>query len=284
MIPGALPGVKIAFATSANCGGSCAVVQGATLETEFAVTRSGLTLTADAAGLIEAQDAGFERLTVSVNGVAIINTASNDNNAGCTMENRNESGSTSLPVGCHKLQISTTTVDAQFHAGAYWQVTFTLSGDGGPSCDGSLSRIMPMVMPMMAVQEILPNGRVKLAAEEPVVVRKPEQSPEEQDPTGPGTMLTKVIAQLGITADEECACKKHARQMNTMGNDWCEENISLIVGWLREEATRRKMPFVDLAGKILVKRAISLSRQAKKKAATDGTAASPGFDSQEGPG
>ena len=44
---------------------------------------------------------------------------------------------------------------------------------------------------------------------------------------------------------------------------WCEKHIDEIVGWLREEATRRKLPFVNTAGKILVRRAI---KNAKKNA------------------
>jgi hypothetical protein len=36
----------------------------------------------------------------------------------------------------------------------------------------------------------------------------------------------------------------------------------MIVGWLKEEATKRKLPFVDFAGKLLIQRAIKLSRKA----------------------
>ena len=35
-----------------------------------------------------------------------------------------------------------------------------------------------------------------------------------------------------------------------------ENNIDIIVGWLGEEAKKRKLPFVNLVGKMLVKRAI----------------------------
>ena len=50
--------------------------------------------------------------------------------------------------------------------------------------------------------------------------------------------------------------------MDQNGIEWCENNIDTIVEWLREEATKRKLPFIDAAGKLLVKRAIS---NAKKK-------------------
>ena len=42
---------------------------------------------------------------------------------------------------------------------------------------------------------------------------------------------------------------------------WCEQNIDEIVGWLREEATKRGLPFLDMAGRLLVKRAIRNARQ-----------------------
>jgi hypothetical protein len=49
--------------------------------------------------------------------------------------------------------------------------------------------------------------------------------------------------------------------MNEQGNDWCEQNIDTIVGWLRDEAKRRGLPFVDMIGRIMVTRAIKKSRK-----------------------
>ena len=37
---------------------------------------------------------------------------------------------------------------------------------------------------------------------------------------------------------------------------WCEAHLDEIVGWLREEAEKRKLPFLDIAGRVLVRRAI----------------------------
>jgi hypothetical protein len=88
--------------------------------------------------------------------------------------------------------------------------------------------------------------------------------PEIEDPTGPGSMLISQLKNIGITSSPNCSCKARARLMNKNGCDWCETNIDTIVGWLREEATKRKLPFIDLAGKLLVKRSIRLSRNAKK--------------------
>ena len=73
---------------------------------------------------------------------------------------------------------------------------------------------------------------------------------------GPGTELKKLLKLINITATPNCSCNARARTMDANGCDWCEENIDTIVGWLREEATKRGLPFLDAAGRLLVKRAI----------------------------
>lgn len=83
----------------------------------------------------------------------------------------------------------------------------------------------------------------------------------EEHPNGPGTMLSKMIKTLGIVMTQGCSCRRHAIEMNEKGNDWCEQNVDTIVGWLREEATKRKLPFFDAIGKIMVNRAIKKSRR-----------------------
>jgi hypothetical protein len=82
------------------------------------------------------------------------------------------------------------------------------------------------------------------------------------DDTGPGSQLKKFLSRIGITATPTCSCNAKARHMDAMGVDWCEQNIDLLVSWLREEAQKRGLPFIDLAGRLLVQRAISASRKA----------------------
>lgn len=50
--------------------------------------------------------------------------------------------------------------------------------------------------------------------------------------------------------------------MDAWGCDECEQRIDEIVGWLREEAGKRGLPFLDIAGRMLVKRAIRNARRA----------------------
>jgi hypothetical protein len=49
--------------------------------------------------------------------------------------------------------------------------------------------------------------------------------------------------------------------MNEKGVEWCEQNIDMIVGWLKEEANKRKLPFINTVAKYFVKKAINLSKK-----------------------
>jgi hypothetical protein len=74
--------------------------------------------------------------------------------------------------------------------------------------------------------------------------------------SGPGTELKKLLKRIGIISSPTCSCNRRAAEMDARGVEWCEQNIEVIVGWLREEAGKRGLPFVDMAGTALVKLAI----------------------------
>ena len=81
---------------------------------------------------------------------------------------------------------------------------------------------------------------------------------------GPGTELKTLLASVGIVSKPSCSCNARARLMDeneARAPGWCEQKIDEIVGWLREEATKRGLPFLDMAGRLLVKRAIRNARQ-----------------------
>jgi len=87
---------------------------------------------------------------------------------------------------------------------------------------------------------------------------------------GPGDELSKLLKRLGITYTPDCPCRSHAAQMDAWGCDECERRIDEIVGWLREEAHKRGLPFLDVAGRMLVRRAIKNARkQAGEPKATE---------------
>ncbi len=73
---------------------------------------------------------------------------------------------------------------------------------------------------------------------------------------GPGTELKKLLYSVGIVAEKGCSCDGHAAEMNRQGVEWCAENIATIVGWMREEATKRGLPFIEVAARWMVRKAI----------------------------
>ena len=93
----------------------------------------------------------------------------------------------------------------------------------------------------------------------PRVSRLP--GPPATPASGPGTELKKLLAKVGIVAAPDCACNARAAEMDRQGVEWCEANLDTIVGWLREQATARGLPFLDLAGRMLVRRAIANARR-----------------------
>ena len=88
---------------------------------------------------------------------------------------------------------------------------------------------------------------------------------------GPGTELKKLLGRFGIHAEPGCACMARASLMDTNESrqpGWCEAHVDSIVGWLREEATKRGLPFLDAAGRVLVRRAISNARKEQARGTT----------------
>lgn len=102
----------------------------------------------------------------------------------------------------------------------------------------------------------------------PPVPAPPPQTLEDF-PNGPGTILSKMLSKIGINSTPNCSCRRRAMEMNNRGPEWCAENMDMIVGWLREESEKRKLPFVDFAGKLLIQRAVKVSRKNLKALEAD---------------
>lgn len=82
---------------------------------------------------------------------------------------------------------------------------------------------------------------------------------------GPGSFLKKYLGRIGITSTPNCSCNAKAKHMDTMGIEWCEQNLDIIVGWLKEEAEKRRLPFVPWPTRLLVKKAIAAAKKAVAK-------------------
>ena len=83
-------------------------------------------------------------------------------------------------------------------------------------------------------------------------------------PSGPGTELSQLLKRFGIEPTPTCACRAKAAEMDAWGPDECSkpERIEEVVAVMREEAQARGLPFLDAAGRMLVKRAIANARRA----------------------
>lgn len=86
---------------------------------------------------------------------------------------------------------------------------------------------------------------------------------------GPGTELSRLLKRFGIEPTPTCQCRAKAAQMDAWGVEECgrPERIEEVVAVMREEAKARGLPFLDAAGRLLVRRAI---RNAKKAAQAAG--------------
>ena len=118
--------------------------------------------------------------------------------------------------------------------------------------------------------ECIHCGRVVHTSSRSAVASCPVNTAPEQivvqagyAPGGPGTELKALLSgwPLYVTATEDCPCNSHAGQMDAWGPAECERRIDEIVGWLRAEAGRRGLPFLDAAGRVLVRRAIRNARR-----------------------
>ena len=128
----------------------------------------------------------------------------------------------------------------------------------------TLEEVMPCVVAQDGDQwtiDILHNSypRGPKATEGVAGVAGPIAPPPETK--GPGTEMKKLLAKIGITSTPDCQCNARARYMDEQGPEWCEQNMAEIIGWLREEAGKRGLPFVDFAGRLLVKKAIANARK-----------------------
>ncbi|NBT05459.1 MAG: hypothetical protein EBS54_01440 [Betaproteobacteria bacterium] len=110
---------------------------------------------------------------------------------------------------------------------------------------------------------------------------KPGFVPPQPEPVppshGPGTELKALLAgwPFRIVSAPDCKCNARARYMDENGCDWCEspEGMAEIMGFLREAAEERGLPFLDLPARLLVKRAIANARKAEARRVREAEAA-----------
>jgi|694.fasta_scaffold27093_5 hypothetical protein len=81
-----------------------------------------------------------------------------------------------------------------------------------------------------------------------------------------GTELKEILRRyLGIVATPDCRCNERAANMDRNGCRWVRDNIEEIVGWMREEAAARNLPFVNAVGRQLVLLALSRAESRRRE-------------------
>jgi hypothetical protein len=87
--------------------------------------------------------------------------------------------------------------------------------------------------------------------------------PPAQPTHGPGTELSKLLKRLGINPTPTCQCRAMSQKMDMWGCDECSkpDRIDEVVAVMRAEAEARGLPFLDVAGRLLVRRAIANARR-----------------------
>ena len=80
---------------------------------------------------------------------------------------------------------------------------------------------------------------------------------------GPGTELSKLLKRFGIEPTPTCQCRAKQQEMDLWGCDEASkpERIDEVVAVMRAEAAARGLPFLDIAGRLLVRRAIANARR-----------------------
>lgn len=77
---------------------------------------------------------------------------------------------------------------------------------------------------------------------------------------GPGTELKKMLSVAewaGLSLKSaDCQCDRRAAEMDANGPEWCAANTETIIGWLRESATERGLPFSAIIARGLIREAI----------------------------
>lgn len=78
---------------------------------------------------------------------------------------------------------------------------------------------------------------------------------------GPGCHLSRLLAKFWIKDKTGCGCKQHAAVMDQWGPDECLNRIDDIIAWMREEADKRKLLFVESGARAMIRIAVWRARR-----------------------
>lgn len=80
-------------------------------------------------------------------------------------------------------------------------------------------------------------------------------------PHGIGSHLKILLRRFGLHAGPGCGCNAAAKRMNAWTPDEAEARKAEILAVMREEASRRGLPFSETIATLIVRRAIANARK-----------------------
>lgn len=87
---------------------------------------------------------------------------------------------------------------------------------------------------------------------------------------GPGTELKRILSWFAKDTPS-CKCLDHARMMNVWGPQGCRNNMTTILGWLKEEASNRNLPYNEMVVKPIILLAINRAESCSQKEPSSST-------------
>jgi hypothetical protein len=116
-----------------------------------------------------------------------------------------------------------------------------------------------------SLEEVMPCVVRQIDKDLWVIDETHESYPHSREPKPPeclaGSELKALLKRVGIEATPNCSCNHRAAHMDNMGCQWVTENVETVVDWLGEEAQKRGLPFVRMAGRALVSLAVRLAER-----------------------
>lgn len=84
-------------------------------------------------------------------------------------------------------------------------------------------------------------------------------------PHGVGTILWRIFQKLGFKNTSKCICSRYALYANFKGPQWCEQNKSIIFGWLEQEAVFRGISYNQRLADLFLSKALEIHYKKTEK-------------------
>lgn len=117
--------IRIDWEDSTNCGGSNSDIQTGDAELTY-ISPVAQTITVELSARIETQNAGFDGITLFLNGDEVYSHYSTEEGGSCAMEDFSDEISIDLVEGANVFRVEFDSVDPLYHVGGFWDLNFLI--------------------------------------------------------------------------------------------------------------------------------------------------------------